>query len=164
MTGIHTSVTHVSPILNRSSVLQHFKHEIRNKIMFDFYLGLPDMLVCNNVYNAGNKATWSIYEILTYNYRHRNMFILLIIRQCRQYNRYISVICTRERALTTTGLWWHHLIVKVVYTCEFYICYFILLLKTCFKKMWLRYELFSQMRQHVLWDKLHDWTPIYSMQ
>ena len=36
-----------SPSLNGSSVLEHFKRsngiEIRNEIMFDFYLGLPHM-------------------------------------------------------------------------------------------------------------------------
>jgi len=39
----------MSPTLNRSSVLQCFKHrsaiEIRNGIMFDFYPGLPHMYV-----------------------------------------------------------------------------------------------------------------------
>ena len=38
----------MNPTLNGSSALQHFKHsnaiEIRNGIMFDFYLGLPHVL------------------------------------------------------------------------------------------------------------------------
>ena len=37
----------MSPTLNGSSTLEHFKRsnasEIRNGIMFDFYLGLPHM-------------------------------------------------------------------------------------------------------------------------
>ena len=40
--------SHMSPTLNRSCVLQCFKHSnvvrIHNGIMFDFYLGLPYML------------------------------------------------------------------------------------------------------------------------
>ena len=39
----------MSPALNGSSTLEHFEHsnasEIRNGIMFDFYLGLPHMEV-----------------------------------------------------------------------------------------------------------------------
>ena len=39
----------MSPTLNRSSALQHFECdnvvEIRNKIILDFYLGLPHMYV-----------------------------------------------------------------------------------------------------------------------
>ena len=41
----------MSPALNRSSALQHFERsnaiEIRNRIMFDFYPGLPHMYIYN---------------------------------------------------------------------------------------------------------------------
>ena len=40
-----TYIVHMSPTLNESSALQHFKRDngvkIWNGIMFDFYLGLP---------------------------------------------------------------------------------------------------------------------------
>ena len=44
----HYSVVYLarmSPALNGSSALEHFKHsEIRNGIMYDFYPGLPHMI------------------------------------------------------------------------------------------------------------------------
>ena len=45
----HIYAVRMSPALNVSSALQHFKRgnaiEIRNGIMFDFYLGLPHTLI-----------------------------------------------------------------------------------------------------------------------
>ena len=43
----------MSPTLNGSSALQRFEHgnavEVRNRIMFNFYLGLPQMFVACNI-------------------------------------------------------------------------------------------------------------------
>ena len=66
----------MSPALNGSSALQHFQHgravEIRNGIMFNFYLGLPQILhfycvgyqvhyYCQNgKYSSWPLASWNI--------------------------------------------------------------------------------------------------------
>ena len=50
---INKTSQRMSPTLNESSVLKHFEHsstiEIRNRIMFDFYSGLP-LIYINALY------------------------------------------------------------------------------------------------------------------
>ena len=50
MNTYHTYTVHMSPTLNGSSALKHYECgnviEIRNGIMFDFYLGLPQFSYC----------------------------------------------------------------------------------------------------------------------
>ena len=49
MNTYHVHTERMSPTLNGSSALEHFKHgnaiKIRNGIMFDFYPGLPHMYI-----------------------------------------------------------------------------------------------------------------------
>ena len=52
----------MSPVLNGSSMLEHFEHsdatEIRNGIMFDFYTGLP------HIYHIINSQVWSFLILI----------------------------------------------------------------------------------------------------
>ena len=58
MNTYHIYTARLSPTFSRSSALEHFERsnasEIRNKIMFDFYLGLPHMLntVTTNLHHS----------------------------------------------------------------------------------------------------------------
>ena len=49
MNTYHVYIVHMNPALSGSSALEHFERsnviEICNRIMFDFYVGLPHMLV-----------------------------------------------------------------------------------------------------------------------
>ena len=54
MNTYHVYTACISPAFNGSSVLERFEHSnainIRNRIMFDFYLGLPHMHLVRVIY------------------------------------------------------------------------------------------------------------------
>ena len=81
----------MSPGLNRSSVLECFKRgnviEMRNGIMFNFYLGLPHMYCMNSlfgilVFNVCDVTTHALiqlkytcmHNIIVYVHKHNNNY------------------------------------------------------------------------------------------
>ena len=82
MSTYHVHMARMSPILNESSALEHFKHgnmiKICNGIIFDFCLGLPHILImvsmqllwkvhCRGIqYNYAVEDAWSNYLHVMY--------------------------------------------------------------------------------------------------